>query len=29
MGICLGMQLLFTDGDEHGLTKSLNLVPGM
>lgn len=28
MGICLGMQLLFTDGDEHGLTEGLNLVPG-
>jgi glutamine amidotransferase len=28
IGICLGMQLLFTDSDEHTLTNGLNLVPG-
>jgi glutamine amidotransferase len=28
IGICLGMQLLFTDSDEHSLTGGLNLVPG-
>jgi glutamine amidotransferase len=28
IGICLGMQLLFTDSDEHSLTEGLNLVPG-
>jgi imidazole glycerol-phosphate synthase subunit HisH len=28
LGICLGMQLLFTDSDEHVLTEGLGLVPG-
>lgn len=27
-GICLGMQLLGTDSEEHGYTKGLNLIPG-
>lgn len=28
LGICLGMQLLFDEGEEHGLTKGLGLIPG-
>ncbi len=28
MGICLGMQLLFDEGDEFTLTKGLGLIPG-
>ena len=28
LGVCLGMQLLFDEGDEHGLTRGLGLVPG-
>lgn len=28
LGICLGMQLLATDGDEGGLTPGLDLIPG-
>lgn len=28
LGICLGMQLLFDIGDEHGPTKGLGLIPG-
>ena len=28
LGICLGMQLLFTYGDEFGYEKGLNLIPG-
>lgn len=28
MGICLGMQLLFTESEEHGLTRGLDLIPG-
>ena len=28
LGICLGMQLLFSESEEHGLFKGLNLIPG-
>lgn len=28
LGICLGMQLLFTSSTEYGLTKGLDLIPG-
>jgi glutamine amidotransferase len=28
LGICLGMQLLFDDSDENGLTEGLALLPG-
>ena len=28
LGICLGMQLLFDEGEEHGVTPGLCLVPG-
>ena len=28
LGICLGMQLLFTEGNEGGLSSGLNLIPG-
>jgi imidazole glycerol-phosphate synthase subunit HisH len=28
MGICLGMQLLFDRGEEHGPTNGLGLIPG-
>jgi glutamine amidotransferase len=27
-GICLGMQLLFTESEEDGLSKGLNIIPG-
>jgi glutamine amidotransferase len=28
LGICLGMQLLFTESEEHGLHAGLNVLPG-
>lgn len=28
LGICLGMQILSTQGEEGGITKGLNLIPG-
>ncbi len=28
LGICLGMQILATEGQEHGKTEGLNLIPG-
>jgi len=28
LGVCLGMQLLATEGEEHELTAGLNLIPG-
>lgn len=28
LGVCLGMQLLFTDSNEHGLTPGLGIIPG-
>src|SRR5215213_4813203 len=29
MGICLGLQLLFTESEEFGSIKGLNLIPGI
>lgn len=28
LGICLGMQLLLDEGEEHGVTKGLGIIPG-
>jgi len=28
LGLCLGLQLLFDEGDEHGITPGLGLLPG-
>jgi glutamine amidotransferase len=28
LGICLGMQLLFSESEEHGMNAGLNLLPG-
>jgi glutamine amidotransferase len=28
LGICLGMQMLFTSSEEHGLYEGLNILPG-
>lgn len=28
LGICLGMQLIFAESDEHGLQRGLGLIPG-
>jgi glutamine amidotransferase len=28
LGICLGMQLLLSEGHEHGVNEGLNLIPG-
>ncbi|ACS98843.1 imidazole glycerol phosphate synthase subunit HisH [Paenibacillus sp. JDR-2] len=28
LGICLGMQLLFSESEEHGVNEGLNLLPG-
>jgi len=28
LGVCLGMQLFFTDSEEHGLTRGLGIIPG-
>ena len=28
LGICLGMQLLLDESEEHGLTKGLGIIPG-
>ena len=29
LGICLGMQLLFTESEEHGTHKGLDIIPGI
>ncbi len=28
LGLCLGLQVLFDEGDEHGLTQGLGILPG-
>ena len=28
LGLCLGLQLLFDEGDEHGITPGFGLIPG-
>jgi len=28
LGLCLGLQVLFDEGDEHGLTRGLGILPG-
>ena len=28
LGICLGLQLLFTESEEHGISKGLNIIKG-
>jgi glutamine amidotransferase len=28
LGLCLGLQLLFDEGDEHGVTRGLEILPG-
>ena len=28
LGLCLGLQVLFDEGDEHGLTSGLGILPG-
>ena len=28
LGVCLGMQLLFTESEEHGITKGLDIIKG-
>ena len=28
LGICLGLHLLFTQSEEHGITQGLNIIPG-
>ncbi len=28
LGICLGLQLLFTESEEHGISKGLDIIKG-